>query len=506
MDTKRTVARNVFANCIGLVVQMLAGFVVAPFLVHRLGDTRYGLWILIASLTGYFSLLDFGVCGSVGRSIAFHRARGDRDGLNAVMSTALAFLCGVAVVVMLMTLVVAWVFFRLFDVPAEDAHSVRLAVMIVGLNLAITFPLYVFDATLWAMQRFDLINAIDIPVVGLRAGLTFLLVGQGQGLVALALITVLVTAVGATAKVIMAYRLDPDLKISPRFVRRDAAHSLLGYGVWYFLLSLARLITPQVSPVVIGAQLGPRLVTPLSVAARLTGYGNSILWAGTQVLTPVVTRLHAQESHDKQQIVFLEGGRWCASAVLFFVGLFVCVGGPFLNLWMGSSIAQTAYPLLVIISLGELLPMSQWVTYSLILGTGRHRELAFFFLLETVVVVCLALALARPYGLIGVCVAAAIPGTLFRGICQMIYACRIVGVPVTRYVNYVFVPAAAIAFIPATCLALLAAWHEPATWLELLAYGAVYGVMFCGMAICILIGPERARLLATEFGLLPARS
>src|SRR5436189_290178 len=45
---KRVVVRNVVWNCASLVVQLLTGFVVAPFLVHRLGETRYGLWILIA--------------------------------------------------------------------------------------------------------------------------------------------------------------------------------------------------------------------------------------------------------------------------------------------------------------------------------------------------------------------------------------------------------------------------------------------------------------------------
>lgn len=48
-------------NIAGMAVGILAGFVVAPFLVRRLGETSYGLWIPIGSLTGYFGLLDLGV-------------------------------------------------------------------------------------------------------------------------------------------------------------------------------------------------------------------------------------------------------------------------------------------------------------------------------------------------------------------------------------------------------------------------------------------------------------
>ena len=44
-----------------MAIPMLAGFVIAPFLVHRLGELRYGEWILIASMTNYFGLLDLGI-------------------------------------------------------------------------------------------------------------------------------------------------------------------------------------------------------------------------------------------------------------------------------------------------------------------------------------------------------------------------------------------------------------------------------------------------------------
>src|SRR5437764_9805770 len=103
MTSKRVVARNVIWNSAGTATHLLAGFVVAPFLVRHLGETGYGLWILIASLTGYFSVLDLGVCGSVGRNLAFHRARNDADGARAILSTALAVLAVVALLALLAT-------------------------------------------------------------------------------------------------------------------------------------------------------------------------------------------------------------------------------------------------------------------------------------------------------------------------------------------------------------------------------------------------------------------
>jgi O-antigen/teichoic acid export membrane protein len=200
MSFQRSLARNVIWNWAGMVALMLAGFLVAPFLVHRLGETVYGLWILIASLTSYFGLFDLGVRGSVGRYIAFHRARDDRVRVNATLSTALTILCGTALAVLAGTFALSWLFFRIFDVPAAEVDETRLALLVVGVNLALTFPLNVFDATLWAFQRFDLLNAIDIPAVILRTALTFYFIGTGHGLVTLALVTLLTTVAGSLVK------------------------------------------------------------------------------------------------------------------------------------------------------------------------------------------------------------------------------------------------------------------------------------------------------------------
>src|SRR5438105_4701478 len=180
MSANRAIARNVVWNWAGMAMPMLAGFVIAPFLVHRLGQLRYGEWILIASLTNYFGLLDLGIRGSVGRYIAYHRARAEQDGVNQTLSTALAVLGSAGIFALLVTTFLPVLFFRIIDVPVEDQAACQWALWVVGLNLALTLPFNVFDATLWAFQRFDVLNAIDIPVVLLRSVLTFALVGSGH--------------------------------------------------------------------------------------------------------------------------------------------------------------------------------------------------------------------------------------------------------------------------------------------------------------------------------------
>jgi O-antigen/teichoic acid export membrane protein len=473
MGKKKTIARNAIWNWAGTATNMVAGFVIAPFLVRCLGDTTYGLWILIASLTGYFSLLDLGVRGAVGRQIAFHRARGDQAGVNAALSTAICILCAGAVVAVIATLLAQVLFFHLFDVPPDRVASARLALFVVGINLGLMLLVNAFDATLWAFQRFDLLNAIEIPTTLFRIGLTYLMVGRGaDDLVVLALITFFVTVIAGAAKVAMSFRVDRALRLGLAHVSSAAGSPLLGYGSSYFVLSVATLINAQLGPLIIGARVGIALVTPFSIASRLVVYANALVQAGTGVLTPVSTALHAEGKHDQQRKLLLLGAKYCTALSLFFVSIFILLGSPLISLWIGKKM-DGAPVLLAILALGEALPMSQGISYGVILGMGRHRGLACLGLLESAVAGVLAILLAKPFGLLGVCIVLAATGTVCRGLLQMAYACRICGVRLSEY----FVQAlAAFAFaaVPASALGGLVAWRVPRNWFQLLAYMAIY--------------------------------
>jgi hypothetical protein len=155
---------------------------------------------------------------------------------------------------------------------------------------------------------------------------------------------------------------------------------------------------------------------------------------------------------------------------------------------------QTAGVLLAVLALGEVLPMSQWINYGIILGKSRHKVMAWISILELIATVSLAWVLSGPYGLVGVCVAVAVPGALCRGVCQAVYCCRLVDVSLREYLVRALVPPLLSAAAPALGLYSLTAWHAPNTWLQLCLYGAVFTSAYLILGALILIGPARLRL------------
>src|SRR5579883_1649771 len=278
------VALNIAANIAGTVVNMLSGLLVMPYLIRFLGGDIYGLWILIGTLTGYFGVLDIGVSAAIGRLVAYHRARGETDGVNEVMSTGCGLLLVAFVIVCMATAIALPVFPRIFVVPAAELTDVRNALILVGLNLALTFPGYTFAGFLWGCERFDLENAVRIPTLILRTVLSITAVRASAPLTSLSWIVFGTNTLGNLSRMVLCYRLDPDLRVSWSDVRRGRIREIFSLGGWMSVISWARILTPQLAPTLIGMRIGSGAVTTFSVAKQLVAYSNMFATTATQVL------------------------------------------------------------------------------------------------------------------------------------------------------------------------------------------------------------------------------
>src|SRR6266852_6450116 len=86
------IIRNVISNWGTYLLAMAINFFLSPYVVRRLGNTGYGVWTLILSLTGYLGLLDLGVRGAVTRYVAkFHAEAEDGRASNIASSAMMIF-------------------------------------------------------------------------------------------------------------------------------------------------------------------------------------------------------------------------------------------------------------------------------------------------------------------------------------------------------------------------------------------------------------------------------
>lgn len=487
---------NITANVAGIVVNMISGLLVMPFLIQKLGNTTYGLWILIGTLTGYFGVLDLGVSAAVGRLIAIHRARREPDDINVVMSTAFTLLLVVSLCVCVATFAALWLFPVLFTVPASSAVDVRYSLILVGCNLALAFPASVFSGFLWGFERFDLQNVIDIPALILRTALTMTMVNTAAPLISLGAIVLIVGVLSAASKALVCYKLVPHLQVSLRNVRRNKVREIFSIGSWLSVISWSRTLIPQIAPTLIGARLGSAAVTTFTVARQLVSYANIFAINATQVMTPGATSAYATNAFATQRQLFIEGGKFAYALTIFFCAGLFCLGGPFIHWWQ-HGLQDAAYRPLLILMLGESLPMSQWLTYSVLLGAGRQRNLGLLALSEGAIALPLILGLSGKAGITGACIGVALAGFLTRGVVQLFYGCRLVRLSFSSYLRQVFVPVTLAAAPAVGALYAAVTAFEPHTFSRVFALGMAYSILFAATVAWALIGYARLKAMIT---------
>src|ERR1700692_402885 len=92
---KTAILKNVGSSWSALAINVIVGIFLSPFIVHRLGDAAFGIWVLIFAVTGYYGLFDLGIRSSIIRYVSKYAATGDKEKLAQFVNTALFSYTGV---------------------------------------------------------------------------------------------------------------------------------------------------------------------------------------------------------------------------------------------------------------------------------------------------------------------------------------------------------------------------------------------------------------------------
>jgi O-antigen/teichoic acid export membrane protein len=495
---------NVFMNMLTTAVNALSGLVTLPLLIRRLGPDTYGLWTLIVAVAGYFLVLDLGVSSAVVRLVTVKRLRNEISGINAVLSTALVLMLGVCGLVMVASCIAAAAFLWFFHVPAAQIGDVRSALLLVGFTTAFSFPGSVLSGLLCAYERFDLENLVEIPAVLSRLALVVWLIGTDSTLFELAAILSGCSIAGLVARLGLSWHMEPRIRVGWRYLSRALAADVLVFGAWLSILKFARANVPHIATFIIGYTLGPAAVTAFTVPRLLVVYSNWLLISAASVVVPRAAVLHFDQQHAQQRDLFVVGGRHNLASGLFLVGGLILLGDPLLSVWLPGPHSQE-YLLLVVLALGDLLPLSQWVTCNIIISMGMHRHLVILAAFEGLALLAVSSALVSGFGLLGVAVAVAAAGLVFRGLLQWSYGCRLVGISLLGYMKEVFVPVTLATLIPLAAFGAVRTWITPQTWFGVLSMGVTYSFFYWPLLSLHLLGRRKIAYLARSALRITAR-
>ena len=480
-----TVARNVSTRYMAIGVESILGLIVLPFNVAHLGASAYGLWMLTASVTTYFSVLDLGYSGALVKFVAQYRARRDFRALNEILSTTFSIFATFGVVTYLVAIGIAIFMGRLFQLSPEQVHVGRIVLLIISLNVAAGTAFSVFGGVINGFQRYDLNNVVGTISSVLTAVVNVAVLAAGYGLVELVAATTVVRLLTYLVYRANAYRVFPALQLRLSSFRRERLREVTSFSVYMLLIDWANKMNYSVDALVIGAFLSTSAVAVWTVGQRLAEVTQRLTNQLNDVLFPTVVDNDAGARIERLKAIFVQGTRLSLATVVPMGGAMMLMAGPLVQAWVGPEFARSAL-ILQLLTLSVIVRVGNATAGTVLKGAGKHRLVAFTNVAAAVVNLALSIAFVKAFGLPGVAFGTLVPICIASTLVLFPAGCRRVDLPLGRALSEAVWPAlwpagvmtafvlATRAMVPTTLVAVGA---------EMAAACLVYAVVFVTLAI-----------------------
>lgn len=428
----RKIVENVFSSWANLGISVVIAFLVSPVIVNNLGKELYGVWTLIVSVTGYFTVLDFGVNTAIVRYISKSSAQEDHAQARQIYSTSLAIFGITSLVILLFSFVFGYFFqdlFKLYNLPRTYLYGVF---MISALDLAGGLVCSVFLGSLAGLQEFKYINGTSVLVNVVKSALLLVLLRHGFALLTLALLQLSASGIRALCQYLLLKKRYHFISFSRTAVTRDAIKLIYSYSVYSFIIAVALKLLFYTDSVVIGAMISVSDVAFYAIPSTLLDYLEKFVWAMIAVLVPVISANEATDRDSGNSRLYIVGTRYTLMVSMPVVIALYFYGDDFIRIWMGLEFGMRSSWVLRILLIGFGASFSQLIAHGILKGTSRHRVLAYILALEALANLGMSLALSRRFGIEGVAVGTMVP-LLLASLAIVIYTCKVLGLNFLRY-------------------------------------------------------------------------
>lgn len=504
VTTSRALIRNTFFNVLMLMSNALIYFFLIRFYLGCFGPARNGVWVLVGSIFRYRMVLGLGLNSAVNRRIPMYLARDDEEGVRKVISTALFFFSVMAVVLVILTMVLAAKIGDWFTIEPHLVREASLLTLVVGVGLAASTPLQLTTAVLSGMQRYDMVSMVTVVAMIVRTIVTVVLLLRGYGLVTLGIIYGASEVVARGVQHYLARRLLPTRYFSWRYIDRVLLREMLFYGMNTFLYALGAVIIYRASETIVGIYLGTAEVSQLQVAAAGLLLLSEFVQAFTVAIKPAVSDLDTRDDQTRVKLIAFLTQKYSLLILLPAGAFLMIMGREFLTVWVAGrfgdpAVLQSMAGVLAILTVGYGLLLSQHSNYLVLSGRGEHRVFGLLTAVEAVLCVSSAVVAVKVlgWGLRGIAWSNLLPMALVAGVILPIYFNRKMKISGWDSLRQVWWPAL-LGAVPG--MVLIGVWKQlapPASWAGLVAVvAATAGITVVSAWFLSMDKEEHRRLLS----------
>ena len=373
---------GVFLSYLLIAVNMLYSLFVTPYILRYIGESAYGVYKTISSISASLVIMDLGFSSTMTRYIAKYNATGEKEKAQNFAGMIFAQLFILEFIIMVVGFVLYILIPSFYGKTFSDSELslAKDLLIILVINIMLRMLENLFFGILNGYERFIFSNSARLINIILKLAVIAVLLPLVKNV---KLVVLAETALVTLTIIVFSVYFRIVLKFKPKLKKWDFSlfKESFGYTFLMFIQSITVQFNGNVDNMLIGAMQGPGFVTIYSMAIAIFSMYENLSGSIANIMLPRVTQkvVNGAGSQELQKVVE-KTGKYQFALLAAALGGFIVLGKDFYNLWVGSSFKDCYYLTLILI-IPVTFPMIQNVALSILRAKNKmlYRTVTLMF-------------------------------------------------------------------------------------------------------------------------------
>jgi len=265
-NNESSIKSGAILSYIKIFIYIVTGLIYAPWMLNKIGQSDYALYILANSVIAIF-LLDLGLSNAVARFTSKYLVENNDDKISDLMGIIFKIYA-----VLSSLIAIAFIVFYFFldkvyiNLTIEELNKFKVVYIILAISSVISFFFTPLDGIMLSHKKFVSMNLIQlIQKIATVLLIAFCLI-IGWGLFALVIVTIACNLFAVFYKIGYAHRII-NLKINWRFFNLKLIKEVFGYSMWITVIQVAQRFFVGIIPTILGIVSGSRAIAIFGIAS-----------------------------------------------------------------------------------------------------------------------------------------------------------------------------------------------------------------------------------------------
>ena len=398
--------RNITASLLIKGLNIAIGLIILPLTLNYIEPTRYGIWITLSSIVGWFGFFDIGLGHGLRNRFTEAIAKGEHKLAQIYVSTTYAILSLIIGIVLVLFIIanrfINWNAILNADVNIVKSSELSLLALIVFVFFCLSFVLKLITTILTADQSPALASLFDF--IGKAIGLFVILIltkvtkGNliylGLALNSTPVLVLILSSLWFYSGKYKRYR--PQL----RDVDFSKSRNLLNLGIKFFIIQISVVLLYQTNNIIISQLFGPEQVTPYNIAFR---YFSVLMMGFSIIVTPFWSAF--TDAWSRKDINWIKNVMkklnlmWL---ILFILAIIMLAISKWVyTIWIGDKV-YISFSISILVAIWNLIIAWNSIYCQFLNGVGKVKLQLYIGVFAALINIPLAFFLGKIYGIEGV--------------------------------------------------------------------------------------------------------